>query len=77
MVDEIKLDLLYSFVPPSSLAKVTGKYKRKNKEVKLILDLIDLWPETMPIGKSKNFPPFILGGYKSLKYADYCDNDSD
>lgn len=73
VVEEIKPDLLYTFVPPNSLAKFAAKYKRRNKDAKLIFDLIDLWPETMPIGKVKNFPPFTFWGAmrdKSLKYAD-------
>ena len=73
IVDDINPDLLYAFIPPNSLAKVAAKYKQKHKEVKLIFDLIDLWPETMPIGKVKNYPPFTFWGAmrdRSLKYAD-------
>ena len=73
IVEGIKPDLLYVFVPPNSLAKFAAKYKQKNKDIKLIFDLIDLWPETMPIGKAKKFPPFKYWGAmrdQSLKYAD-------
>ncbi len=73
LVEELKPDLLYTFVPPNSLAKFAASYKQRHKELKLILDLIDLWPETMPIGKAKKFPPFTFWGAmrdKSLKYAD-------
>ncbi|KUP05134.1 hypothetical protein Q73_13510 [Bacillus coahuilensis m2-6] len=72
-VEEIKPDLLYVIVPPNSLAKFAALYKRKNKKVKLIFDLIDLWPETMPVGKIKYTPPFTfwrLMRDSSLKYAD-------
>src|SRR5690606_38334337 len=54
--------------------------KQKNKNVKLIFDLIDLWPETMPIGKAKNFPPFTFWGAMrdhSLKYADLVITECD
>jgi len=80
IVEEIKPDLLYTFVPPNSLAKFAASYKKKHKEVKLILDLIDLWPETMPIGKAKNFPPLTFWGAmrdKSLKYADLVITECD
>ncbi|NMH70534.1 glycosyltransferase family 4 protein [Bacillus sp. RO3] len=73
IVEDIKPDLLYTFVPPNSLAQFAANYKRKHNTVKLILDLIDLWPETMPIGKAKKFPPFTFWGAmrdRSLKYAD-------
>lgn len=80
IVEELKPDLLYTFVPPNSLAKFAGIYKQRHKEVKLILDLIDLWPETMPIGKAKKFPPFTFWGAmrdKSLKYADLVITECD
>jgi glycosyltransferase involved in cell wall biosynthesis len=72
IVDKINPDLLYVFVPPNSLAKFANDYKRKNKNVKLIFDLIDLWPETMPVGKVKNYPPFTFWRRmrdSNLKYA--------
>jgi glycosyltransferase involved in cell wall biosynthesis len=80
IVEEIKPDLLYTFVPPNSLAKFAARYKQKHTEVKLILDLIDLWPETMPIGKAKKLPPFTFWGTmrdKSLKYADLVITECD
>lgn len=80
IVEELKPDLLYTFVPPNSLAKFAARYKKNHKEVKLILDLIDLWPETMPIGKAKKFPPFTFWGAmrdKSLKYADLVITECD
>lgn len=80
IVEEIKPDLLYTFIPPNSLAKYASTYKQKHKNVKLILDLIDLWPETMPIGKAKMFPPFTFWGAirdESLKYADLVITECD
>lgn len=73
IVGEIKPDLLYVLIPPNSLTKFAGKYKKKNNNVKLIFDLIDLWPETMPIGQIKKIFPFNAWGSlrnDSLKYAD-------
>lgn len=73
VVEEIKPDILYVLIPANSLAKFAGKYKEKNKNVKLYFDLIDLWPETMPIGKGKKLPPFTI--WKSLrdKYLNKAD----
>lgn len=79
-VEDISPDLLYVFVPPNSLAKFAAKYKQKNKNIKLIYDLIDLWPETMPIGKAKSFPPFTFWGKmrdQSLKFADLLITECD
>jgi glycosyltransferase involved in cell wall biosynthesis len=73
MVEKIQPNLIY-VIPPNSLAKFASYYKRKHVNVKLIFDLIDLWPETMPIGKIKEIPPFTIWRLmrdNSLKFADF------
>jgi len=65
LVENLKPDLLYVVVPPNSLAKFAAIYKKKHRYVKLIFDLIDLWPETMPVGKIKGLPPFVF--WKSMR----------
>ena len=57
-VEKINPDLLYVLIPANSLAKDAGKYKKSSSNVKLIFDIIDLWPETMPVGKIKEYFPF-------------------
>ena len=74
VVEKIKPDLLYTLVPPNSLARSAAKYIQKHKEVKLKFDLIDLWPESMPIGKIKKIPLFAFWKEmrdKSLRFADF------
>jgi glycosyltransferase involved in cell wall biosynthesis len=74
VVEEIKPDLLYVIVPPNSLAKFASEYKKKYSSVKLVFDLMDLWPETMPVGKIKDWPPFTFWRSmrdNSLKFADF------
>lgn len=73
IVENIKPDILYVLIPANSLAKFAGKYKEKNKNVKLYFDLIDLWPETIPIGKSKLLPPFIFWRLLRDNYLDKAD----
>ena len=73
-VEHINPDLLYVMLPPNSLAKFAGKYKKKNPNVKLYFDIIDLWPESMPIGKIKLLPPFMVWKNlrnNNLKLADF------
>lgn len=53
-------DLLWVLVPPNSMVKQAAKYKNRNKKTKLVFDIIDLWPETMPIDKLKERYPFNL-----------------
>lgn len=48
-------DLIYCMVPPNSVAPPCLEYKESHPECKYYLDIIDLWPESMPIeGKYKN-----------------------
>ncbi|WP_249869220.1 hypothetical protein [Oceanobacillus saliphilus] len=59
--DEIKnqeVDLVWVLIPPNSFVEMADRYKRAYPNTKLIFDVIDLWPETMPIHKFKSLPPF-------------------
>lgn len=57
-VKKHEFDLLWVLIPPNSFVKEAAKYKKRHSDIKLIFDLIDLWPETMPIAKFKSLPPF-------------------
>lgn len=63
-VEQLKPQLLYLMVPPNGLSMRAGQYKKKHPEVKLVLDLYDLWPETFPNGRVKKLAalPFALWG---------------
>lgn len=81
IVEKFKPDILYVIVPPNSLIKVMAKYKRKNN-VKLLFDIFDLWPETMPVGNMKSFLKWPFNIWrdirdKNLKYADYVITECD
>ncbi len=52
------IDLIWALIPPNSLVRDLSRIKHNNPEVKLIFDLIDLWPETMPVGNVKHYFPF-------------------
>lgn len=58
-IRNLKPDLIYIILPPNNIAKNCESYLRANPEVNLILDIYDLWPESMPINKSiKRTCPF-------------------
>ena len=57
-LEELKPDLVWALIPPNSLVKTISAYKKKHPQMKLIYDLIDMWPETMPISSMKNLAPF-------------------
>lgn len=66
--------LIFLQIPPNNSARYCLEYKQKNPNVKYYIDLIDLWPESMPLERvSQNF---VLGYWKkirndSLKAADH------
>lgn len=69
-----KPDLIYVLLPPNSLGKYCAKYRKKHKKCFLIFDVIDMWPESMPLDKVKNtFPCKIWRDMrnKALENADY------
>lgn len=47
-------DLIYLLLPPNNTAYYCLKYKKKHKNIKYIVDIIDMWPESMPIGRIKD-----------------------
>jgi hypothetical protein len=74
IVKKIEPNILYVLLPPNSLAKYSSIYKNTHNEVKLIFDIIDLWPETMPIGNAKNLvvsQKTLIFAANNLEYYDY------
>jgi len=66
-------DMIWAMIPPNSTAKAAAKYKKAHPECKLVFDVIDMWPESLPITNFKDIPPLSLWGdlrNKNLKYAD-------
>lgn len=66
-------DLIYLILPPNNTAVYCNQYKRKNPCCKYIVDIIDLWPESMPLRGLKRTLPALLWKRmrdESLKTAD-------
>lgn len=55
-IKEESPEILYVVMPPNILGYFASKYVKKNKNAVLILDVIDLWPETMPMKKKRYLP---------------------
>ena len=67
-------NLIYGLIPPNSISKFCSKYKKKHPDCKLIYDVIDLWPESMPISKYRWFKPLKIWKNmrdNSIKLCDY------
>jgi glycosyltransferase involved in cell wall biosynthesis len=65
-VKRIQPDLLYVMLPPNSLARFATHYKKKNK-VKLVYDLYDLWPETIPFKNFRVLMSFPFSIWRGLR----------
>ncbi len=46
-------EFIYAVAPPNNVVNICKKYKENNKKTKLVIDIIDLWPESMPLGGIK------------------------
>ena len=60
-------DLIYAVVPPNFVAHYGAKYKAKHKNVKVIFDIFDLWPETFPSGKIKKLLAPVFGVWSFVR----------
>ena len=73
-----KPDLIYVTIPPNTAAYSVIKIASKNKKTKVIIDIVDIWPETLPIPiVCKRYFNFFVGRFwkylrnYALKRADY------
>ena len=73
-----KPDLIYVTIPPNTAAYSVIKIASKNKKTKVIIDIVDIWPETLPIPiVCKRYFNFFIGWFwkylrnYALKRADY------
>lgn len=79
-IEKEKPDLIYLLLPPNNIAKYCALYKRKNPNIKFIIDIIDLWPESMPIGVLQRTPFAWLWKKwrdKAIKVADHVFTECD
>lgn len=71
IIEKLKPDILHVLIPANSLAKEAAYYKKKNPDILMYFDLIDLWPETMPIPNFlKNKFPFNVWKLTRDRYLD-------
>lgn len=72
-LEQIQPDLIYCIVPCNALCKFMAHYKKEHS-CQLIFDILDVWPETMPISKMKELFPFTI--WKNLRnaYLKYADS---
>ena len=67
IVNKIKPDFIYCIVPPNYLVKKLSKYKKMAPNVRLVFDIYDLWPESLPVYDKKKFARKLLFFWKYLR----------
>lgn len=73
MIEDLKPDLIWLIIPANSLVKMAAKYKKKYPNTKIIIDVIDMWPESLPININKFALPFKLWRNRRSNYLKYAD----
>lgn len=79
-LDRQNLDLIWLLVPPNSLVKQAAILKKKKPSIKIIADIMDMWPETLPFNSLKK--TVLLQKWTdirdtNLKYMDYIITECD
>lgn len=71
---EAEIDLLWVMVPPNSLVKQFAKWKKRHPYARMIFDVIDVWPETMPFHGLETLPPIQYWRRLRDRYLQYADH---
>ena len=74
-IKRFKPDVIYCIIPPNSLVKDVGKYKLKNRNVKLIFDIYDMWPESFPYRTQNHIIKFLFSKWAMLRDEHITDAD--
>ncbi len=80
LIRQNKPDLIWLMAPANSLIREADRYKKQNPNVRIIIDMIDMWPESLPVQISKNLFPLNL--WRSIRSrhigcADYLVTECD
>lgn len=60
LIEKYSPDLIWLMAPANSLILEADKYKKKNPHVRIIIDMIDMWPESLPRQINKSVFPLNL-----------------
>lgn len=65
IIEDEMPDLVWLMAPANSLIKQANIYKKKYPVTKIIVDIIDIWPESLPLGISTSI--FPLNIWKNIR----------
>lgn len=68
-------DFIYCMIPPNSLVKELAKYRNKHKNIKLVFDCYDMWPESFPYNQMNRLLSAAFNIWRNLrkKYIAFAD----
>ncbi len=69
MLKEPEADLLWLSVPHNSNAAIGPKYQKRFPKARMVVDITDLWPETMPFSGTGRFPFTLWSGIRDRALA--------
>ena len=67
-----QIDLLYVLLPANSLARTASRLKTACG-AKVVFDIVDLWPESLPIDHVQKLPPMHMWAARRDKYLPSAD----
>ncbi len=70
-IREEDTDLLWIMAPANSLIKEAARYQHKYPHALIVIDIIDMWPESLPLDYDMHAFPFSLWRNVRKKYL-YC-----
>lgn len=73
-LEKFEPNLIYLLVPPNNTSYYCMKYKEKHRNTIFLMDIIDLWPESMPISEIRWSYPYKKWKRwrdKGIQIADY------
>ncbi len=78
-IKDEEADVLYLMIPQNSNAKIGKWYKKRQPDTKIVMDIVDMWPESLPVKYTDRWPFTIWANIrnKNLKYADVIVTECD
>lgn len=73
-IEEDIPDLIWLIAPANSLIKEAHNFKTNHPETKIIVDIIDMWPESLPMKVNKHAFPFSIWRKVRSEHINYMDS---
>ena len=74
-IKTIAPDIIYCIVPPNYLVKELSNYKRNHPKTKLVYDVYDMWPESIPYAKKSKTLKIPFSVWRRLRSKNIAEAD--